>query len=336
MRVQKRLAGIAFLLGVLAALAGGGGGGFEIDVPSQDVVLVQGQSTYVELELDRQGGFAGTVDLSLEGLPQGVEGTWEPEAVVNGNSTLHLRADANAPVGTYALSITARSGRIQQDANLRLHVDPRPDFQVVLAPPELVLEQGQHAAISVNVERQGEFTEEVILELEKLPDALSAELEMIPEQDDAATLYLDAERDSPAGNYTVLLVGRSHDRERSAELSVAVEAVPGFDLTADPASVQLAREESQDITVLVERWAEFAAPVHLEVVMGLPGGVAATFEPNPVDYSTSVLTLAASETASLGTYNLTVRGTANELIEEIPIDIVVVGRHPSDPEAGDS
>ncbi len=329
MRVHRWLAGSALLLGTLTALTACGGGGFELSIPSPDVEIVQGAAAYVELELDRQGGFTGAVDLSVQGLPQGVVATWEPQAVEGEQSILRLRADEEATVGTYAISIDARSGRLQQAANLTLHISPRPDFRVRLDPSALSVEQGMHASAVVTIQRQGEFAEQVSVELEEIPDGLSAEL--VPEGEDEDMLYLTAYRDTPAGEYAVSLAGHAQDRQRSAVLRVTVEAVRGFDLTADPSSVQLEREETQVLTVLVERWEEFAAPVHLQVITGLPEGVEAVFEPNPAQEDASYLTLAASDTARLGTYTLTVRGTANGLTEEIPIDMVVVRPLPQPP-----
>ncbi|MFO8034502.1 MAG: hypothetical protein R6U88_05000 [Candidatus Bipolaricaulota bacterium] len=324
MRVHKWLLCIGLLLGALAALTACGGGSFELGSPAEEPVVVQGESTEIQLELDRHGGFTGTVDLSVEGVPEGVEATLEPESTDNTESTLRLVAEDDAPIGSHAVTLRGQSGRLDEEFTFTLQIDPRPDFQVLLEQPEIRLEQGETAPVSITVERQGGFTDEVDLELAEVAEGLTAEL--VPGEDDTAVLYLDTERDTPAGDYTALLVGRSEERERSAELIVTVEAVPGFDLTADPSSVQLERDGAQEIAVLIERWAGFEAPVHLEVVDGLPGGVQATLEPRRVEGNTSTLTLSASETARLGSYTLTVRGTADELTEEIPIDMIVVRR----------
>ncbi len=325
MRVHKWVRCVVLFVGALTMLTACGGGSFDLGLTPQDVELTQGQTVELEIELNRVGGFTGSVDLSIENTPQGVEGTLEPDSTANRTSLLTFSAADDAPAGTYAVTVRAKSGRLEQEEEVTLRVVPRPDFQLIASPATLVLKQGDRTSVTVRVERQGGFTGEVLLELAEVAEDLEAELET--EDGDEALLYIHTERDTPAGDYRIVVLGRSEDRDRSTQLVVAVEAVPGFDLSAEPASVSLARQETQPIAVRIQRWADFTSTVHLEIVEELPAGVEATFEPNPVEEGGSTLTLRASEDARLGTYSFTVRGTADDLAEELPIDMVVVGRH---------
>ncbi|GEM_PF-4516392 len=332
MRVRKWLLSIIGLAGALAALTACGGGGFELSTPVEQAQLVQGESTEMQLKLDRHGGFTAAVDLNVENLPDGVSATLDPRSTEGTESSLLLEIAQDAPPGSYTLTIRGQSGRLDKEMGLALRIDPRPDFQVSLEPAELDLEQGETAAVSVDTVRQGGFAEEVSLRLDETSERLV--VEMVTEND-TATLYVETPRDLPEGAYSATVVGRSDQRERSAQLVVRVTEVAGFDLRVDPGGAQLAREETSELTISVDRWAGFDAPVHLAVAAGLPAGMDATFEPNPVEEDTSTLRLTAHSNAPLRSFTITIRGSADDTADEIPLDIVVIGQRPEETEDND-
>jgi len=332
MRVHKWLLCIGGLAGALTALTACGGGGFDLRTQDEQIQLIQGESTEIKLDLERHGGFAAAVELSADNVPDGVSASLEPRTTEGTESTLLLEIAEDAEPGTYALGIRGQSGRLDQELSLSLQVDPRPDFTVSLDPAELELEQGGSAAVSVGVARQGDFAEEVSLRLDETSERLV--VEMVTEND-TATLYVETPRDLPEGAYSATVVGRSDQRERSAQLVVRVTEVAGFDLRVDPGGAQLAREETSELTISVDRWAGFDAPVHLAVAAGLPAGMDATFEPNPVEEDTSTLRLTAHSNAPLRSFTITIRGSADDTADEIPLDIVVIGQRPEETEDND-
>jgi photosystem II stability/assembly factor-like uncharacterized protein len=87
----------------------------------------------------------------------------------------------------------------------------------------------------------------------------------------------------------------------------ATTTTPDFSLAASPSAVAVTRGASATSTLTITRLNGFTGSVNLSVT-GLPAGVTATFSVNPATGTSSVLTLAASSTATLGNATLTVSG----------------------------
>ena len=86
---------------------------------------------------------------------------------------------------------------------------------------------------------------------------------------------------------------------------------PGFTLSASPGSLTLAQGASGTSTVTVTDSGGFTGSVTL-AASGLPGGVTASFSPNPTTGS-SVVTLTASSSAAPGSYSPAIAGTSGTL-----------------------
>ena len=86
---------------------------------NNQVWVVQGESKTWEFIVTRSGGFAGTVDLTIEGLPSGVTAQFVPPAVDanTAGGALILTAAAGATVGTNNVTIRARAAGVP-DATL--------------------------------------------------------------------------------------------------------------------------------------------------------------------------------------------------------------------------
>jgi hypothetical protein len=72
--------------------------------------------------VSRSGGFAGTVSLSVSGLPTGVAASFIPAATTS-TSTLTLTASATATTGTATLTITGVSGTLTHSTTITLTVN---------------------------------------------------------------------------------------------------------------------------------------------------------------------------------------------------------------------
>lgn len=83
---------------------------------------------------------------------------------------------------------------------------------------------------------------------------------------------------------------------------------PGFTLAASPSSLTIASGTSGTSTITVVAENGFSGAVSL-AALNLPGGVSASFDPNPATGS-SVLTLTVSNSAVRGPYLVTVTGTS--------------------------
>lgn len=92
--------------------------------PGSQTVTAGGNTTYTAT-INALNGFAGTVNLSVSGLPSGATGTFNPTSITtSGSSTLTVTASNSTSAGTYTLTITGTSGSLQHSAAIALTVNP--------------------------------------------------------------------------------------------------------------------------------------------------------------------------------------------------------------------
>jgi len=130
----------------------------------------------------------------------------------------------------------------------------------------------------------------------------------------------------PVGNNTLSAVLTPSDAvdytTASASVTLVVNPVPGFTLTASPSSVSIKQGSKGSSTVSVNATGGFSGNVSL-AISGLPKGVTAAFSQNPVT-KTSMLTFTVSNSATTGTSSVTITGTSGSLVQTTAIALTVV------------
>ena len=122
-----RLYGAGLLVALLLTLTAHGSSSpnFTLSLNPTSLTVQQGSSGTTQLTIAPQGGFTGTVNLSLVGAPSGV--TLSPTSLnVRGTrpvtQSLTVRVAGSVATGTYNPQVRATSGRLTKTANLRLTV----------------------------------------------------------------------------------------------------------------------------------------------------------------------------------------------------------------------
>ncbi|MBI3684011.1 MAG: IPT/TIG domain-containing protein [Acidobacteria bacterium] len=120
-------------------------------------------------------GFAGTVDLSVTGVPAGSTASFNPTSVTGtGNSTLTVTVGSNTPPRTWNLTIIGRSGTMSRTATAALTVNST-NFTVSLTPSWLTAPAGGGApARTVTVTGANGFVKTVTLSTTGLPAGATA------------------------------------------------------------------------------------------------------------------------------------------------------------------
>jgi hypothetical protein len=103
-----------------------------------------------------------------------------------------------------------------------------------------------------------------------------------------------------------------------------VATTPSFTIASSASSLSIAQGKSATDTITITDVNGFAGNVTLTAsgLYGLPGGVTASFSPNPAT-GTSVLTLAASSSAVAGSYTINITGTSGTLTSSASVGLVV-------------
>jgi hypothetical protein len=100
---------------------------FALSEPFSSQTVVAGGSTNNSVSASALNGFAGSVGLSVSGLPSGASATFNPTAIAPGaSSALNITTSSSTAVGTYTLTVTGSSGCRTHSLNLTLIVNAPP------------------------------------------------------------------------------------------------------------------------------------------------------------------------------------------------------------------
>ena len=185
-----------------------------------------------------------------------------------------------------------------------------PAFILSASPTSVSIAQGASGTSTITINPQNGFSGGVSFSATGLPSGVTASFSPNPATA-SSTLTLTASSTAATGTSTVTVTGTSGSLSNSATVSLTVSAGPNFTLSASPSSVSVTQGSSTTTTISIGAQNGFNSGVTLSA-SGLPGGVSASFSPNPATGS-STLTLTASSTATAGTATVTVTGTSGSL-----------------------
>jgi uncharacterized membrane protein len=320
-------------IAVLLLVSCGGGRGpatgphFFLSVRAPSVTVAQGGQATLTLSIERVGNFTAPVQLSVDGLPEGIEATFSPNPVPPDQSSVvvTLRASLQVAMGVYSLTIRAQGGDIQREARIQLTVgEALPDFNIQLSQGMAGLVLGGSTSLQVLLTRIGSFSEPVALTLEGAPAGVTAEFSPNPlsGSQTTSTLTLRANADASPGTFTLTVVASSGTTRRTAQFNLTLTTAPDFILSLSSTNITLVPGGRTTLTLTLTRIGGFAQPVALSL-SGLPAGVSATFDPAtiPGDQNTASLTLQVSPTATPGTSVLTLSGTGGGLTRTVSLTV---------------
>jgi hypothetical protein len=210
-----------------------------------------------------------------------------------------------------------------------------PSFLLTMSPSALSLEQGASAKATVSVTSFNGFSGTVSLSVfftgSKLPASLNPTSVSVPANGTAkSTLTVNAT--SNVGNYNVVVIGiaTSHGRTNyaSADLAVQVVSNQDFTITSSPSKIVNIFGSSNTTTITVSSLNGYAGTVGLTFTAPF-GYITVTGSQNPLTLSSggtasSTLTIATSLSTKLGTYNITITGTAGSRVHSTIISLTVV------------
>ena len=202
-----------------------------------------------------------------------------------------------------------------------------PQF-AISAPATVNLIQGASSTSSISVIPVDGFTGGVQLFLSPLfgvpinspPPGITASFSPNPTTGNSV-LTLTASSTAVAGRYDLSVTGTSGSLTEATTLVLTVIPAPTFTLSASPAYQGMAPGGYTTANIAITDLNGFNGNVQLSA-SGLPGGVTASFAPNPAT-GTSVLTLTANSAAALGTTTVVITGTSGTLTEITTLGLTV-------------
>jgi len=299
----KQLLGIVGVAVVLGLLAGCSGGNFTVPTTLTALSIPQGKSGTQKITVTRTGNFKGEISFSVTGAPTGVTAKFDPvkTTTTSNETTLTLTVGETVAVQKYTLKVVATSGKLKKEVSLEVNVQVKPDFSMATTPAALTVKQGASGTVAINLTRNATFTGAVALTLEGAPAGVTGTFNPASATAATSTLTLNVTTTAAAGNHTLTVRGKGDGLDKTARVTLTVEALPDFSMALLPTAVPVKPGESANVTITLSRVGGFADPVQFEVE-GAPTGVTATFDPNPVPAGTATLRIATGATAAAGTY----------------------------------
>jgi len=187
--------------------------------------VTQGSSTSYTVTVTPSGGFTGTVNLSVSGLPAGATASFNPASVTSGSSTLTVTTASTTPAGSFSLTITGTSGTLNHTASVTLVVNPpaAPDFSLSATPASATVIQGNSTSYTVNVNPSGGFTGTVNLSVSGLPSGATASFNPTPVSGSgSSTLTVRTGNNTTTGSFSLTITGTSGTLSHTASVKLVV------------------------------------------------------------------------------------------------------------------
>ncbi|MGA8501836.1 MAG: S53 family peptidase [Candidatus Sulfotelmatobacter sp.] len=203
-----------------------------------------------------------------------------------------------------------------------------PSFTLSASPSSLSVTQGSSGTSTITVTDAGGFTGSVTLAASGLPSGVTAAFGTNPTTG-TSVLTLTASSTATTGTSTVTITGTSGSltATTTVALTVSATATPNFSIAASPASVTVTQGTGGTSTITITSTGGFNSATTLSAT-GLPTGVTAAFSTNPVTpaangSATSILTLTASSSATVGAATVTITGTSGSTSHSTTIALTV-------------
>jgi uncharacterized membrane protein len=301
--------------------------GFTLSLEPTTLELARDTTQNVTVNLERTGGFAGVVQVTVANLPSGVSA---PELAIPENAdsaTLTLSASTSATPGETTLSVAGSSNGLLSSAVLLLNVletPATPNFSFSLAPTSLSIQKGSTANVAVSVTRSGGFAGAVEVSLVNPPSGISGSTSLAAGAM-TGTLELAGSNTANLGTQKFSVKAKGGSIEKTVELSVTVTSTPptpDFGLSLSPNVLSLEQGKSSGITVTLSKLHGFDGATQISLV-NPPSGVSAADVTIVAGSTSATLTLTVAPTVSPGTKTLTLQGVSGSLTRTATLDLTV-------------
>ena len=284
--------------------------GFTLTSSASSLSVTQGSSATDTITVGDVDGFTGSVTFTASGLPSGLTASFSPTSSAS-SSVLTLTASSTATTGPATVTVTGTSGSTTSTTTIALTVNAKATagFTLAPSPSSLSVTQGSSGTSSITVTDTGGFTGSVTFTASGLPSGVTASFSPTSSTT-SSVLTLTASSTATTGAATVTVTGTSGNTTATTTIALTINAkiTAGFTLSSSPTSLSVKQGSSGTDTITVTDTGGFTGSVTFTAT-GLPSGVTASFSP-ATSTSSSVLTLTASSTATVGSSTVTITGTS--------------------------
>ncbi|HYD43165.1 MAG TPA: cellulase family glycosylhydrolase [Anaeromyxobacter sp.] len=257
--------------------------------------------------------FTSSVAFSLSGLPGGVSASFNPGSTTGNSSVVTFTASSTATTGTFNVTVTGSGSGLIRTVVIPLTVSTgttTPNFTLSASPTSVSVAQGSSATVSLSIARTN-FTSAVAFTASTPPAGVTIGFNPTSTTANASTVTFTASATAATGTSNITITGAGGGITRTVVIALTVTpgtTTPTFTLSAAPTSLSVARGTSGTSTITITR-TNFTSAVAF-TSSGQPAGVTVSFNPASATGTSSVVTFAASSSATLGgPVTVTITGT---------------------------
>lgn len=309
---------VAAVVAFTAACGGGSGDGgtpptpgFSVTLSGTALSIAQGASGSVTATIARTGSFSGTVNLSAEGVPNGLTASFNPAAITSGTTatTLQVTVAESVVPGSYSFTIRGQAAEVseQKTATVTLTVTAKPAITLTLSAAGASAAQGGSLTYTATVARTN-YPGAVTVAVTGAPNGVTTS---VSNAGDVYTVVVTVGGNVPAGVHTLTTTASGTGvTAASAQFTLTVTAVsPSIQLTATPAALTASAGGAVVQTTLAITRLHFTGTVVVAVQSGLPPGTTAAISPQGPTLATSVtVSFTVGAGTAPGNYTVVLQG----------------------------
>jgi hypothetical protein len=326
-------------------------GNFTLSATPTSQTVNQGNGTNYTITVTPSGGFTGTVNLSVSGLPSGASASFNPASVTtSGSSTLTVSTSSSTPAGTYTLTATGTSGSLQQTTTVTLIVnavvvtwtevndtDPGITYSAGWGystnrgdadyndDVHYTKTNGNYAQYTFNG-TGAEYITETYSDESNVDIYIDGTLQTTVNCNSGtrqAQVVMYSTTSLSAGSHTIKIVKNGGTYALLDAFAYTAAPVPNFAISVSPSSQTVVAGNSASYTATVTPTNGFGGTVNWSV-SGLPSGASGSFNPASVTSpEPSTLTVTTTGSTAPGTYTLTITGISGNLTNTATATLVV-------------
>ena len=209
-------------------------GEFALTVDPATTAVPAGAATRYAVFVNGAGGFNGTVQFRLRGLPTGAQAAFLPEFSKQG-TTLIITTGVTTPQGNYPLVVDGLEGNRIRSVNLTLTVRTGADFSIGIISQTTTLIPGGTTGVTVNVASLTSTTADVDLTFAGLP-AGSTVTPITARINQTGFFQVVIPTNAPSAIYRLTVTGTSGSFVKSAFVDLTVQGTASIGISPTGAS----------------------------------------------------------------------------------------------------
>ncbi|MCP5047951.1 MAG: PKD domain-containing protein, partial [bacterium] len=210
---------------------------FSISAEPGEETVNPGQSAEYKIKLTGLNGYNHKVHLSIDGLPQGAEASFQPDVFrPTGESELTVTTSENTPVGEYTLTVTGKRQDKEHSVEITLKVEEKPEepeFEITIAPKTQTINPGDSTDYTVTLTPLNNFSSALSLSVTGVPANVTASFtEDTVTPAGTSQLNITTGTDAPEGNHVLTVTAKGGGLEHSVTATLSI-VCPDFTLQAN-------------------------------------------------------------------------------------------------------